>query len=371
MRHRLRRLASNVSYSFYRAPTRLRTWSAVRITRRAQHIDVVQSLGDLAGDVAIVAVFPRMPLRASVERLLASLKAEGFVVVLVVNESPDATACVDRWRAHADHILRRPNIGRDFGAYQAGTRYLRARTDRGSLRRVAYLNDSVFWPVNTAQAVHAWLQRPTGPSAMFVNLEARPHMQSFAVVLPGEALFRPQLQSFWDHYYPSDLRMQAIRKGEVALSRAVVRDGGLISAFVTWHRLDAALDGDWDHLPVADAYALRSAAGPPIDSYLTAALERATTGQSAVRFADLAKIVLTTRNASAPLGPTATRTLGAPFKLDLVRSGFLTLADFESTLAAAGTEPDEIEEVMSLISTTGSMASAVGFRRLWRDFGHY
>jgi hypothetical protein len=369
--YRLRRLWSSITYAAYSLPARTRAWVSIRLRQQNAHLQIRKADGSLGGNIAIVVAFPRAPLIPSIHRLLRALDDNGFTVILVVNETRDADECLADWEGSAAHVLVRPNIGRDFGGYQAGTRYLLEHADMSQTRRVAYFNDSVFYPLQVASPLRDWLGGPDETSALYLNLEARPHLQSFAFYVAGSALLEPNSNAFWRNYYPSDQRMYAIRKGELGLSKALLKDGSMLGSFLSWHRLDAALDGDWQSLQSAEIQALSSMAGPTIDPYMKSVIKRAGKSNDSLKYAELAKVFLTTRNSSASLGPLATRVLGLPLKLDLVKSGFLTLADFEATLLAAGTDSREVGAIMTLVKTSGSIASAVGFRRLWRDFGHY
>lgn len=369
MKYRLLRLFANTTYSIFSSPERLSTWVRIRLLRIDRRVTVLKADGDLAGNVAIVVTYPRTPLARSTERLLQSLTEHGYRTVLVVNGL--ARDCPAAWTALASHVLVRPNIGRDFGGYQAATRYLVASADSSRLGRVAYFNDSVFYPPELAKCLSNWLSGKAEVSSLYVNLEARPHMQTFAFYIAGSHLRGSRVRKFWRTYYPSNQRMHAIRKGEIRLSRALVRDGALFDSYLTWHRLDAALGGDWDHLLPAEVQALRVPVGKTADPYMRSVIRRALRNSDTPRYSELTKVFLTTRNASASCGPLATRALGLPLKLDLVKSGYLTLADYEETLRRAGSSTAEVDSVMTLINTSGSLASSVGLRRIWRDFGHY
>ena len=79
-----------------------------------------------ANGVAIVALYPRGPLLASVTRLISTLVDEKYLVIAVVNKSRLSPEWITALAAMNITLLSRPNVGRDFGAYKVG--YLFAET---------------------------------------------------------------------------------------------------------------------------------------------------------------------------------------------------------------------------------------------------
>lgn len=323
----LRRVAAHVTYWLATTPVRISTWWRVRVRREHRRWQVVGSTDiDWTDRVAIVAVHPRHALVGSVRRSLAALRAQQVTTVLVLNESPDRERCAARWRDHADVLLTRPNIGRDFGAYQAGVSFVREHAAVDRIRRVIFLNDSVVHLPTTPRLLGDWLAEATGSSALSVNQIPQPHLQGFAFELDGAVAFGQPLTRFWQRYYPSDIRHRAIRRGELGLSDVLRRGGRTLTGYLSADRLGPSSGGEWEHL-------------------------------------------LAIGNPSHVAGLAAARKCGFPLKLDLVAVGAATAAEVTTVLRAAGVEDDEVSALDRLFAERGRLGDSPGIRGLWQRAG--
>ena len=68
-------------------------------------------------------------------------------------------------------------------------------------------------------------------------------------------------------------------------------------------------------------------------------------------------------------GLLASRTLGAPLKLDILRTGLVTVLGVKNTLSLMGCNDLEVKELMNTLVSEGTHASRSGFTRLWSDYG--
>src|SRR5215831_14648801 len=92
-----------------------------------------------SADFAVVAIFARNGLSRSVRTLIAGLSHNRVNVVLVSNGPLPAT---DReWLSgQVATLIERDNLGRDFGAYQAGIRHLQERGKLADCRKLLLIN---------------------------------------------------------------------------------------------------------------------------------------------------------------------------------------------------------------------------------------
>jgi len=76
-----------------------------------------------SADYAVVAIFARHGLSRSVRSLIAGL-SHNLVNVVLVSNGPLSTADREWLSGQVATLIERDNLGRDFGAYQAGIRHL-------------------------------------------------------------------------------------------------------------------------------------------------------------------------------------------------------------------------------------------------------
>jgi hypothetical protein len=347
-------------------PQQWRDFVDIKVLRRHLRHTVVKESVDLGTNVAIVATWARIPLRHSVQRLLDALRAEGWSIILVLNESPDVDHVMEDWSAPADVVIRRANLGRDFAAYQCGYRYLQKRVEFQGINRLALFNDSVLYPPAFGSILPELLQKEIALSGFFINFQFHNHVQSFGLVLGRSIATSAKIVSFWSSYYPSNIRRYAINDGEVELTRQVTRSWPETAAVVTYERL-LSEDADlWSRLSVAETQTLL--AGVEGNSRY----EYRTRRRMRIRAEELdllAREAFASRNTSHVLGLLATRVLSVPLKLDQLRQGICTPADFAETLDRINLDPDERAEVMAMLEAQGTYASASFIQRQMRITG--
>lgn len=309
---------------------------------------------------AILALFPRKPLRLSVNRLIRALTDEGFHIVGVINEGPDK-AEIENWMTDLQNfgatVITRPNIGRDFAAFRAGYLYLEKCDALNSAERILFANDSSFYGPNSIAFTRKVLQEPGNWYGMFVNYNSELHMQSFFQVFTAEVFNSTWFAKYWHNYRASDLRHLTISRGELGLSALCRKHGCSPRGFVTAARIldDRNFNG---FTPDEEA-----AIWQGID--LSQFIAKRGLEENLILF----RKNFIERNVAHHHGLVASRVLGAPLKLDLFKSGFATNEGLRQTLSAMGCEADELEALIDYMNLAGSAASTWGFGRLWRAFG--
>ena len=361
--------------TFFVASWRARsiTWFRIRVLGHHKHYRVLTSPRNLDGVVSIVAVYPRCALHASTRRLIRALKEAGSRVVVVVNQSMDAEDFLQDLDGDADVIITRANIGRDFGAYQAGFQFLQNSSDLSRISRVALFNDSTWYGPNCDVMVQRLIHSDSPAAAFFVNLQYYAHLQSFGLSVSARVAFNPKMIRFWRRYYPSNVRRHAIHAGERRFSELAIQSCGSLEAVVDAERLERAINGRWEMLRPYEVASLwwwsvqqnprsrfRGRVGASTDADVHAS--RAET-QALVRRA------FTADNVSHALGLPCARLLGTPLKLDLVRQGVCSLGDVAETLRDMGASREEQRDVLSMMSAVGSDVSSTGIRKTWRNLG--
>lgn len=243
---------SYVSYarSFLRAPTYVRE----RWTGRQP----------LAG-ARRVAVFVHYDRRGIVHefvyRHLRQLANTGFSIIFVSNAPRLSDETRERLKPVCALILRRANVGYDFGAYKEG---IAAIPDVTALDLLILANDSVYGPLHHPARV----LENMGPEGADVwgasdSWEHSFHLQSYFLVFHRAALVSPSFSRFWTSLTYVQSKTWIVRRYEIGLTRAMSRAGLRCRAAYPYRDAAAALvqavmDGAFNDPtvdPVRKAYA--------------------------------------------------------------------------------------------------------------------
>lgn len=154
---------------------------------------------------------------------LRQLHALGFAIVFSSNSPRLADSQIEPLRDICALILRRDNVGYDFGAYKEG---IAAVPDRTALDMLLLANDSVYGPLHHL----AGLLERMDPEDADVwgasdSWEFSFHLQSYFLLFHKAALASPAFGAFWDRLRYVQSKTWIIRKYEIGLTRALRRAG--------------------------------------------------------------------------------------------------------------------------------------------------
>jgi Rhamnan synthesis protein F len=120
-------------------------------------------------------------------------------------------------------LIERADLGRDFGGYRDGIRYL-LRTGE-PIERLILLNDSLFYLEGGLDTLLAELDGEHDVIGLTEDFHLYYHVQSFALSFSGHVLKNNRFLSYWRKYRPISTRRWAIQKGERGLTRQLIRSG--------------------------------------------------------------------------------------------------------------------------------------------------
>lgn len=323
-------------------------WWTARQLGRHQPDTIIEPVEQWTPHVAIIATFPRSALIASISRLVDHLDALGITVIVVANDAPDRQRCTEVWSEQRCSIIHRPNLGRDFGAYRCGMDHLLSHAPTGSVERVSFFNDSVAHLPTSMDLLTAWLREPVGNLSLATTRLDRPGVQGFAMSLDGPTALSSPMLEFWRRHVPSNDRSTVIRRGEQRLSAVLRESPRPPIGFLTFERLDEALDGDWGRLTDDEVDGLRWAVGfsPRIaaavaDSGLD--LDRPELRRM------IAREIPQWIGPNRPFGLVAAGLLGFPLKLDLIAVGAASRSGVARILEQSGVSDQEQSELLALM----------------------
>ncbi len=358
--HRLRQLISQFTFFIATIKTRVTTFFHYRVTKKFNQYTVIRGIDRISRNgIAIVALYPRTGILNSVNRLVDSLIASNYSVILVVNES----YMTDEWMGallnKPIEILRRPNIGRDFGAYKVGFLYAEKNGYLESTDHLLFANDSVLYGPKSVDFVRTMLNVDLPWHSMFVNYQFHTHAQSFFQVFDKNIFQNKKFSEFWHDYYPSELRHLAINNGEVGLSNICLRLGFSPVSYVSANSI--LENSEFGEFTPDEKFGIWSNHG------LTFLNQDLSTLENTIF---LMKRQYLENNITHHQGLLASRVLKSPLKLDIYQSGQTTIEGINVTLKSLGISEDEARAVLQVMTLKGTHSSRKGFRRLWGMYGY-
>jgi lipopolysaccharide biosynthesis protein len=169
---------------------------------------------------------------------LGALVEAGFEIVFVTNSPRKFRKNVWRIRPLCGLILRRKNIGYDFGGYKDGWLAIPKVTQ---LDQLIFANDSAYGPFSDLAPL---LSRCDGNAAiwgMTDSWDSKFHLQSYFLLFKKEALTNARMLSFWRKVRYTQSKRSVIRKYEVGLTQEAIRSGLRCAALFPQHRVLEAL----------------------------------------------------------------------------------------------------------------------------------
>jgi hypothetical protein len=121
-----------------------RYWANIASRRYTRDISIDGNLSSLGENVCIFSLVSRKGrILKSTFYLIEAIKKQGYSFIIVANGQKIERDWLEGAIAGSDLIINRPNLGRDFAAYQLATNLLLG--GRHPIRRLLYCNDSVFY----------------------------------------------------------------------------------------------------------------------------------------------------------------------------------------------------------------------------------
>jgi hypothetical protein len=320
----------------------------------------------------ILALFPRKALLPSIIRFVDFNISIGFHPIIVLNHSRDSDLFHHSLQRFGDEvtILMRNNIGRDFGAYQCAMSYLNKKVDLTKPEKIAFFNDSIFYGKE-----FDWFTKlnemNSNVGALYSNFERKPHFGSMAFICDQNVINSNFFKSFWSKYYPTDIRKNVIKNGELKFSTLCIKSGFTFSDLAT-----TLLSQEIKPLNEIEKQAIIMY-GVDLQPQKNLLMRVMTVPEFPINQEiyisekinyQLINLVVTSKNVSHALGIYFARNYHFPFKLDLVKRGAAGILDIQKILRLLNIGDDESQELIFMIGTGGTFYSPTGWNKLFRDF---
>jgi hypothetical protein len=356
----LRLRVARITFFIYSLRQRVSDRIQIGILKRHDEYELIKTCQiNSPQKVAIIALFPRPSILQSTIRLIDWFLKNNYLVVGVVNSGQkEESDWLKAFEGRDMILLRRPNLGRDFGAYRIGIKYLQERSYFSSMNELMIANDSMYYFPKSDDFLDDFSKNSSGWASFFVNYQYHLHAQSFFIRFTEKEFLSESFINFWNNYYPSNIRPVIIKMGEVELTNVLRNSGFSLNAYVTYRKIKTSQK--FQGLKPVHKYAI----------WNTSAYWEVDKITNSEEVHDLEFDFLFTRfNPSHHAGLLASEVLSAPIKLDLLRGGYAPLGALMEIAAKLGVANDELRDFESAMTSQGSNASLTGLKKLWREFG--
>ena len=175
---------------------------------------------------AIVAIYPTESITFSILNLLNALQSADFWILVVSTKRLEENQR-QLITKNCNHLLERFPVGRDFGSYRMGMRWLKENKKLENAEFLALTNDSLFYPASFSERLQDFMSESNQWYALYECFEIHYHTQSFFQIFRRDMFLSSAFQRFWNDYTPYSARKHTIHKGEVEFSRRMVAAGFL------------------------------------------------------------------------------------------------------------------------------------------------
>jgi hypothetical protein len=205
----LMRLWYHLDPRIYAEPLRIRQVSEGRIVRKGnRHV--------------LFTFYDRYVIPAFTDTVLEAIRRRGLNLVISTN-ARITPAVREALLARCSLLIERADLGRDFGGYKDGISIIQQRF--GAPDRLILLNDSLFYFQEGLDDFVAALDGEADVIAMTEVFEHHYHLGGFALSLSGRALESRRVRKYWRKYRPIPTRRWSVHKGEVGLTRTLMKAG--------------------------------------------------------------------------------------------------------------------------------------------------
>lgn len=350
-----------VLYSIWIFPSEFRHWVKVRLLQLHKQI-VMHSpfVTNTLGKYAIFAIYPGTTTKKSCLRMIDALIVSGFTVIIVFNRNSEVNSWISEFESQGCTILLRPNIGRDFGAYQAGLSFLLKKTGSQGIERLVFVNDTCYVSPKCKEIFLDTFFAQEEFNCVLKHSQGVIHGSSSLLNLSTRNLELPTFFDFWRRYYPSNNRIRVVFRGEHELSEVIGQA-----------HLFPATDAIFNHehvLTRPEAVQLRiwiQRSNPNLYEIFYNSFKSYDDNPDThnIRFA------LENLQVSNSLGLYLARKYAFPLKLDLPYYLLTTKVDLIEVLSGNGCDEDELLEVQKILDYKQNISVGNSFTRTLRDLG--
>jgi hypothetical protein len=341
-------LIFKVAFSTFRLiislPKKLREWMLIRILKKHTKFETWK-LGEVTSRLAILAVYPGTTPRETLRRVLETLVNQDFSVLVIMNENNKNAAYLEILRQHECTVLIRPNIGRDFGAYQVAFNRIYKEYSDILFEKILLLNDTLYVTPRTQEFYENFISQDEF-NCIYLNKQGIPHASSHSIILSTEAVYSDSMKMFWRNYYPSSDRLHTVFKGEFGVTHTL----GL-KYFRPFVNIEAFQKIN-NEVILTKPEILQIKTWNESSNHLGKTLIRQTLADK--EYIETFTYCIENFQISNSLGLIVNRIFNIPLKLDLCKQGLITSDTFLSLLKDEGLTEEEMVELQDILNNVNS-----------------
>ncbi len=330
-------------------PKSFKNWIKVRVFR--EHLDYLElgtKLGKIENNIAIFAIYPGTSPLNSVLRIVKILNKNHFKILAVINDNNFTERYIDALINLECTILVRPNIGADFGAYQAGIRYLKKFNVYKMLSNLILVNDSIYVSRSSEKSISKIANEFNQINCLFLHREGTLHAASMLLNFNSKILRSPKFETFWESYFPYSSKRKIISLGEHKLTKVTGADYFL--PYVNSNSTKFITSMKFSVSEVIQILTWSRRTSLTTHTYISKAIELK-------EFSSVFSYAVFNLHLSNSLGLFMNRVMGVPLKMDLVRAGVVSPEDFLKAPRRDGVSSAEVEELLKIIEVKGSYST--------------
>ena len=186
--------------------------------------------------IAVVAQWSKdSVLSLSTRRLLSQLISSGFEIVLVSACESAAPLELENEILERITILRKPNVGYDFGSWSIG---LLTFPEIRNAKEVLLLNDSNSGPFgNISNVLEKMSDSSYDITGVTDSLQHRYHIQSFMMHFKNDSLSSKSMIDFWENIRSQNNKFDVVLAYELGLTSRAQGNGLYVGAIFPWNLL--------------------------------------------------------------------------------------------------------------------------------------
>jgi hypothetical protein len=218
----LRKVIAFLLYQTKVFPSEFIHWMKIKIFREhKRHKLKTAWTKNLDGKYAIFAIYPGTTTIQSCLRIIETLNENDFTVLVIVNQNENSQEWLEVFEQMNCLVVDRPNLGRDFGAYQAGLRILDQNINLLEITKLVLVNDTAYVSPKCQSEFLSSFFEQNEHVCLFKHYQGAVHASSNLIqIIPNNVNFHSFL-NFWKKYYPYNSRIKVVFKGEHKLSEEI------------------------------------------------------------------------------------------------------------------------------------------------------
>ena len=186
--------------------------------------------------IAVVAQWSKdNVLSISTNQLISQLIVCGYEVVLVSACERSEALVLDNEILDQITILRKPNVGYDFGSWSIG---LLTFPEISKAKEILLLNDSNSGPFGAISGLLEKMNNsPYDITGITDSLQHRYHIQSFMMHFKNNSLNHKAMLTFWQNIRSQNDKFDVVLAYELGLTSRAQGNGLLVGAIYPWNLL--------------------------------------------------------------------------------------------------------------------------------------